>query len=1285
MRRYLSWISLLPVTFLVGCGSQGSPPPPPPPPPTITSVAVSPPAVSLLVKAPQQFTAAVQGTGAFNPAVTWLVSKVPGGNATVGTINSSGLYTAPSTVPSPNTVTVTAQSVQDTTKSGTGAVTINLENVKISVSPPSSSAQLSTTLQFNATVTGTVNTAVFWGVNNFPGGQSFVGFIDGNGNYSAPSNLPANNPVTITATSQEDTTKTASAAVTILATASGITLAISPQRPSVVFDGSQSIQFTASVSGTSNTAVTWSVDSFSFPSIGQISPTGLFTPFGFNCSNVPPTGAIRAVSAANAGAQAVSLVNLVPPAPVITGLSSQPADAETLLQLSGTFALGAALTVFYPGPNATSIPGGITGITSNGVSGPVPLGASSGSLSLQQTCVSGLTGFQYPSQESNSLPFVRLPRLRIRADRQVLTSGESTQVLAAFLGDPTPQPITWSALFGTVSSSGVFTAGSSNWDKVTGCITGTQQCDFFVFSVVAARIEPAVPIVPMGGSIQLSEVQGTTTLSPTWSIAAGGGTLSPSGLYTAATTPQDAGAIPITATASAGTATDAVSVVGGFLGLVNRVVDFPDISANATGQTTIPKTITADGNRVYVLSDNLPFIVANGHYKWIDVYDVSDPARPVWVSAVEGFDGDLDIQPMQTFASNGFLWRVTAPQIINGAGSLTSEVAFYESSSGQPSLKQFFTVPRMWVYNFYKGLLIGIPSSFTPTGIPLWQSQATALVFDGRSGTLFPSQISLVSPNPTVGVSIDGIAITDTRLFLFLQQQQSDGSLPFFLSTYDLTSSPPTLLQTTSAQAGPLLPPGESAARVFGNLLYAGGSVYDISSGLPVFQGSLVIQPPDDMSGSLALLGPFPDGKYRQVDYSMPARPKVTGILYTGDDFNRGPGRFVGGKAYIAGSGAQIFDVTAPGGPIPLQALEGSGAVAFINDLLFASSNLYAAELTDVGPFVTSFDFSQTPPQRIGSFALGNETPFALSGASHFLFVGTSTELVVLDVTNPAAPVKITSLALPTSSLKVVGNVLYDGTTDNRLVVIDVTNPASPVVGTSTNLAGFPNTMQANANLLLIAADTAGLLIFSISNPSAPVLLSQFQPSSAVEGVVIDGNLALLAATDGGFVIADLTNPSAPVLAGQVPLAVLTCFADLDPADGLPGLISISLNNGIAYVGGANMFGRVFGFDYRQTSHPRLVSEASYGDAILESVFTMAFFGSNIFVAGDLFADRVFQADITQPRNFIREKCLPPPFGANAVAVFPELRTQSFGSSIWNPKTHIKRDWTKHPLKEVRK
>src|SRR5205085_8787699 len=92
--------------------------------PTATPVRVTISPVSATVGAggTQQFTATVQNTS--NTAVTWQVSGVSGGNATVGTISSSGLYTAPAVVPNPATVAVTAVSQADPTKSASAQVTI---------------------------------------------------------------------------------------------------------------------------------------------------------------------------------------------------------------------------------------------------------------------------------------------------------------------------------------------------------------------------------------------------------------------------------------------------------------------------------------------------------------------------------------------------------------------------------------------------------------------------------------------------------------------------------------------------------------------------------------------------------------------------------------------------------------------------------------------------------------------------------------------------------------------------------------------------------------------------------------------------------------------------------------------------------------------------------------------------------------------------------------------------------------------------------------------------------
>jgi len=86
------------------------------------SVAVTPATASVQAGMTQTFAAAV--TGASNMSVNWSVNGAAGGNATVGMISASGVYTAPMTVPAPATVTITAVSVMDSTKSGSAQTTV---------------------------------------------------------------------------------------------------------------------------------------------------------------------------------------------------------------------------------------------------------------------------------------------------------------------------------------------------------------------------------------------------------------------------------------------------------------------------------------------------------------------------------------------------------------------------------------------------------------------------------------------------------------------------------------------------------------------------------------------------------------------------------------------------------------------------------------------------------------------------------------------------------------------------------------------------------------------------------------------------------------------------------------------------------------------------------------------------------------------------------------------------------------------------------------------------------
>jgi uncharacterized protein (DUF1800 family) len=87
-----------------------------------------------------QFTATV--TNEPSTAVTWQVNGITGGNSTVGLISTTGIYTPPAAIPSPNTVSVKAISVAAPTLAATASEAI------LNPIPTVSSAQV--TQQFGA-------------------------------------------------------------------------------------------------------------------------------------------------------------------------------------------------------------------------------------------------------------------------------------------------------------------------------------------------------------------------------------------------------------------------------------------------------------------------------------------------------------------------------------------------------------------------------------------------------------------------------------------------------------------------------------------------------------------------------------------------------------------------------------------------------------------------------------------------------------------------------------------------------------------------------------------------------------------------------------------------------------------------------------------------------------------------------------------------------------------------------------------------------------------------------
>ena len=178
---------------------------------------------SIAVGSSQQFLASV--TGPTDTSVTWEVNSVVGGNSTNGTISTTGLYTAPSTPPSPNTVTVTA--ISNAVKTATASATVTIDSgIRVSVAPNAVTIGTGETLQFTDTVSGVAapNNTVTWRVcqvNSSTSGSctadttGTLGTIDATGKYQAPGTVPSSNPVTIQAVSTKDTNQSGSATITL--------------------------------------------------------------------------------------------------------------------------------------------------------------------------------------------------------------------------------------------------------------------------------------------------------------------------------------------------------------------------------------------------------------------------------------------------------------------------------------------------------------------------------------------------------------------------------------------------------------------------------------------------------------------------------------------------------------------------------------------------------------------------------------------------------------------------------------------------------------------------------------------------------------------------------------------------------------------------------------------------------------------------------------------------------------------------------------------------------------
>ncbi len=308
-------VVLASLALLASCGSTT---------PSITLVSVTCSPYTLTSGGTSQCTALVTGAGNYSQAVAW--------GANQGSITSAGLFTAPM-VTSQQRPVITAISTQDTSKSGAYQITVNptgpsITSVSVSCSP--GAIQSAQTSQCSAIVSGTgdFDQAVTWSVSS--------GTISSSGLVTAPV-VPTNTQVSATATSVEDSSKSAFTTLNVSPAGTISSVTVSCALPTI--QSNQDSQCSATVNGTGNfsPAVSWAA------SPGIASPSGLYVAPTVNAATAVPVTATSAQNPAQSGSTTVT-VNPVAPGNNVVPVTVDAGPANSYV--NGAFA---SVTLCVPG------------------------------------------------------------------------------------------------------------------------------------------------------------------------------------------------------------------------------------------------------------------------------------------------------------------------------------------------------------------------------------------------------------------------------------------------------------------------------------------------------------------------------------------------------------------------------------------------------------------------------------------------------------------------------------------------------------------------------------------------------------------------------------------------------------------------------------------------------------------------------------------------------------------------------------------------------------------------
>jgi uncharacterized protein (DUF1800 family) len=290
------------------------------------ALTVTPGTASIAGLNQQQFVAKL-GDGTRPASVNWMINGMAGGDATVGTIDANGLYTAPEFPPAVNSVTISATIPTDSRKTGNSNVTLdNPVPVLTAVSP--------STFNVGAFTLALTGAHFAQGATVFFGNTALTTTYVSSTQLTATGTATATEAGDVTVTVQNPAPGPSVSAGVIAHVLGGVAVQVTPPTSTVRAGAQQA--FAATVSGTTNTAVSWSVNGV----VGGNSTVGTIVGNGnYKAPVIVPTNnniTVTATSVADTNASGNAAITLANPAPVLQDLTPITVTTGVAFQLTLT-------------------------------------------------------------------------------------------------------------------------------------------------------------------------------------------------------------------------------------------------------------------------------------------------------------------------------------------------------------------------------------------------------------------------------------------------------------------------------------------------------------------------------------------------------------------------------------------------------------------------------------------------------------------------------------------------------------------------------------------------------------------------------------------------------------------------------------------------------------------------------------------------------------------------------------------------------------------------------------